>query len=80
MKYILYPFWGIICLLAVLYMLLLFIITHLSVFLWQIKPLKFPWKDLTEEGFNYHGRTGYDKNPKETFIRYLTFSEYKNHE
>jgi hypothetical protein len=79
MKYILYPFWVIICLWLVVFYLLIFIIFYALGLLWNFKPIKFTWGDFTEEDFGCFERKGYDKNPKETFIRHLTLGEYKNH-
>jgi hypothetical protein len=79
MKYILYPLWIIICLGLLLFELLAFAIYHILGFLWTFQLIKFAWRDFTKENFGCFEREGYDKNPKETFMRHLTFGEYKNH-
>ena len=50
-------------------MLLIFIIIYVLGFLWQFKPLKFSWENFTIRDFNIRKGGGYDKNPKETFIK-----------
>jgi hypothetical protein len=81
MKYILYPLWIIICLGLLLFELLAFAIYHILGFLWTFFPVNLTWEMFTKQD-SFWGTIspGYDKNPKETFIRYLTLGEYKNHE
>lgn len=81
MKYILYPFWVVICLVSLLFELLVFTIYHILGFLWTFSPVDLTWEMFTKQDYLW-GITspGYDKNPKETLIRYLTFGEYKNYE
>lgn len=79
MKYILYPFWVVICLVVVVLQVIVFAIFYTIGVLWSFKQIEFTWKDFSEEDFGCFEIGGYDKNPIETFIRYLTLGDYKNY-
>lgn len=79
MKYVLWPIWAVILFVFGSFEICLFILMYVLSFLWRFRLTDLPtWKEYTETNvpFNY----GYDKNPIETYVRRLTFGEYKNEE
>lgn len=80
MKYIFKFLWLIVCILLVSFYCILFIFINLVTIIWNLNFRDISnWSEFTEI---YHPFTGnyyaYDKNPYETFIRFLTNGDFKN--
>jgi len=79
MKYILYPVWIIFATLLWIMDLIVYLFYITIRFLWDFKAKRSNWEWFT--GKRVYGKYHYyeyDKTPFETFVRYITFGDYKH--